>query len=206
MTPISGSDLYGVLYGVLGLISHPRGQREVEQLGGVLRHRSANNLTPPAMSCPLCSLRASHLSHPRSVRVDYRSNLVSLLPLYPKLIGAMSVLIYSGDADACVPWNGRSALTQFCARPSLASPSSSRSSLPGLTFPVSALLVSYNWTRNLGMKETVAWRPWMTQGDGRSWVGGFATQWGANFSFVTIKHAGHVRRTPPPALHAAWST
>ena len=81
----------------------------------------------------------------------------SLLPLYPKLISHMNVMIYSGDADPCVPWNG-----------------------------------SYNWTRHLGMEETVAWRPWRTGGDGRSWVGGFVTAWGSNFSFVTVKHAGHM--------------
>ena len=38
--------------------------------------------------------------------IDYTDNLVSLLPTYPKLISNMNVLIYSGDADACVPWNG----------------------------------------------------------------------------------------------------
>jgi len=68
--------------------------------------------------------------------IDYHSNLVSLLPTYPKLIANMNVLIYSGDADACVPWNG-----------------------------------SYNWTRNLGFEETLAWQPWMVQADGRSWTG-----------------------------------
>ena len=101
--------------------------------------------------------------------IDYRSNLVSLLPLYPKLISHMNVLIYSGDADACVPWNG-----------------------------------SYNWTRNLGLQETQAWRPWTTSGEGRSWVGGFVTAWGANFSFVTIKHAGQ-RSCSLVALALSWS-
>jgi hypothetical protein len=38
--------------------------------------------------------------------IDYDSNLVSLLPLYPTLIDNYRVLIYSGDADACVPHNG----------------------------------------------------------------------------------------------------
>ena len=68
--------------------------------------------------------------------IDYNNNLVSLLPTYPKLIDNMNVLIYSGDADACVPWNG-----------------------------------SYNWTRHLGLKETLAWKPWMVNADGRSWTG-----------------------------------
>lgn len=38
--------------------------------------------------------------------INYNSNLVSLLPLYPTLIENYRVLIYSGDADACVPHNG----------------------------------------------------------------------------------------------------
>ena len=132
--------------------------------------------------------------------IDYHSNLVSLIPTYPKLIANMNVsesnismggvrsraytrcspawrclcqslcmrfvaqvLIYSGDADACVPWNG-----------------------------------SYNWTRHLGMEETKAWAPWMVQADGRSWTGGFVTQWGANFTYLTIKHAGHMSDTHQP--------
>ena len=32
----------------------------------------------------------------------------------------------------------------------------------------------------------------MVNADGRSWTGGFVTQWGKNFTFVTIKHAGHM--------------
>ena len=35
--------------------------------------------------------------------IRYNSNLVSLLPTYPKLIANMNVLIFSGDSDACVP-------------------------------------------------------------------------------------------------------
>jgi len=89
--------------------------------------------------------------------INYNTNLVSLLPLYPKLISNMNVLIYSGDADACVPWNG-----------------------------------SYNWTRHLGLTETTAWRPWTFTTPQKSWTGGFVTQWGKNFTFITIKHAGHM--------------
>jgi len=90
-------------------------------------------------------------------RIRYTSNLPSLLPTYPKLIANMNVLIYSGDADMCVPW-----------------------------------LDSYNWTRSLGLPETQPWRPWRVSMAGRSWTGGFLTQWGKNFTFLTIKHAGHM--------------
>ena len=50
---------------------------------------------------------------------------------------------------------------------------------------------SYNWTRNLGLKEMEPWRPWGVSADGRQWTAGFLTGWGANFTFLTIKHAGH---------------
>ena len=106
------------------------------------------------------------------MRVCFRYNrsIPSLLDtVYPKLIANMNVLIYSGDADACVPWNG-----------------------------------SYNWTRHLAqdqqIEESQSWKPWYVNADGREWTAGFVTQWGANFTYVTIKHAGHVRqphRTTP---------
>lgn len=38
--------------------------------------------------------------------ITYDTNLANLLPLYPTLIENYRVLIYSGDADACVPHNG----------------------------------------------------------------------------------------------------
>ena len=70
-------------------------------------------------------------------------------------------MIYSGDADACVPWNG-----------------------------------SYNWTSHVAaeqkIEESQAWRPWYVNADGRQWTAGFVTKWGANFTYVTIKHAGHM--------------
>jgi len=94
--------------------------------------------------------------------LGYNRSIPSLLgDVYPRLIANMDVLIYSGDADACVPWNG-----------------------------------SYNWTRHVAMdeqiRETVPWRPWMVSAAGREWTGGFVTQWGANFTYITIKHAGHM--------------
>jgi len=38
--------------------------------------------------------------------VDYSRDTVSLIPRYPMLISNFRVLIFSGDADACVPWTG----------------------------------------------------------------------------------------------------
>jgi len=92
----------------------------------------------------------------------YNRSIPSLLQdVYPRLIANMNVLIFSGDADACVPWNG-----------------------------------SYNWTRHVAadqrIDESQAWRPWYVTADGRQWTAGFVTRWGANFTYVTIKHAGHM--------------
>ena len=87
--------------------------------------------------------------------VRYTRNTVSLIPRYPTLIAAYRVLVYNGDADACVPWNG-----------------------------------SEEWTRELGYAEKNPWHPWMTSGDGRQWVAGFATTYDTpkGFAFTTIKH------------------
>jgi hypothetical protein len=38
--------------------------------------------------------------------INYNQNVASLLPGYPQIISAMRVLIYSGDADFCVPFPG----------------------------------------------------------------------------------------------------
>jgi hypothetical protein len=39
--------------------------------------------------------------------INYNQNVASLLPGYPQLISAMRVLIYSGDADFCIPFRGK---------------------------------------------------------------------------------------------------
>jgi carboxypeptidase C (cathepsin A) len=89
--------------------------------------------------------------------VDYNANLVSLLPTYPDLIKAYRVLIYSGDADACVPYNG-----------------------------------SEEWTRKLGIAPTNPWHSYYVNSGGSNHVGGYVTNYGTNFQYVTIKHAGHM--------------
>ncbi len=38
--------------------------------------------------------------------MNYKSTATSLLPLYAELIAKYRVLIYSGDADGCVPYWG----------------------------------------------------------------------------------------------------
>ena len=53
------------------------------------------------------------------------------------------------------------------------------------------------WTRGMGYPVTEAWRPWDVHVGGRNWVGGFVTQYGANFTFLTIKHAGSAADAAP---------
>jgi len=38
--------------------------------------------------------------------IGYSKTVTSLLPLYPTLVKAYKVLVFSGEADACVPYNG----------------------------------------------------------------------------------------------------
>ena len=123
---------------------------------------SEDYLNSPAVRKAIHVDAVNRTSWTECYSIGYNRSIASLLgDVYPRLIANMDVLIYSGDADACVPWNG-----------------------------------SYNWTRHLAadqhVRETVAWRPWMVQADGREWTAGFVTQWGANFTYVTIKHAGHM--------------
>jgi len=91
--------------------------------------------------------------------IDYSANTVTLLDRYPTLIANYRVLIYGGDADACVPWNG-----------------------------------SEEWTRQLGYNVLNEWHPYSVSADGRSWTAGFKTDYDTpkGFSFITIKHAGHM--------------
>jgi serine carboxypeptidase-like clade 1 len=44
--------------------------------------------------------------------INYNSNIATLMPLYPKLIKQYRVLIFNGDVDACVPYNGNEAWTE----------------------------------------------------------------------------------------------
>jgi len=100
-------------------------------------------------------------------RITYSSNLDSLLPLYPTLIANYRVLIYSGDADACVPWTD-----------------------------------SDDWTRHLySATPRRAWHPWNYAGG--AYTGGFAVDYNANFTFLTVKHAGHLvpQYEPEASLH-----
>jgi len=50
--------------------------------------------------------KALHLNAPGQSSFDYASNGPASITLYPYLINRIRVLIYNGDADACVPYKG----------------------------------------------------------------------------------------------------
>lgn len=50
-------------------------------------------------------------------QINYQSNIDSLLPVYPTLISKYRVLIYNGDVDACVAWNGNEQWTSSLGYP-----------------------------------------------------------------------------------------
>ena len=165
--------------------------------------------------CPYCG------------RIRYTSNLPSLLPTYPKLIANMNVLIYSGlqltrtlsrlstllastALTVAVPrfllcFPGQVTPTCACrgwtpttVRPtSPSTPHSSRAAVTTALTHVDVCVVECAGTRSLGLPETQPWRPWRVEAAGRRWTGGFLTQWGSNFTFLTIKHAGHMVSSPP---------
>eukprot|EP00041_Stephanoeca_diplocostata_P006099 m.75550 g.75550 ORF g.75550 m.75550 type:complete len:501 (+) comp16176_c0_seq1:50-1552(+) len=84
--------------------------------------------------------------------------------VYPHLIGAISVLIYNGDQDNCIPY------TQ-----------------------------DQSWTAGMNVKEVGAWRPWMVEQQ----VGGYVVEYDKNFTFTTIKGAGHLCPRYQPARSLA---
>jgi len=98
----------------------------------------------------------------------YTKTATNLLPLYQTLVQKYRVLIYSGDADACVPYYG-----------------------------------TEEWTTGLGFPITEDWRPWTSDfNSGHSGTAGYVTKFTNDFTFLTIKGAGHMVPTykPVPAL------
>ena len=98
-----------------------------------------------------------------SGRMRYDANVGDLRPLYQTLVPKYKLLIYSGNVDACVPTWG----SEF-------------------------------WTRELGDPHGVAtpWHPWTSgsadPGSSKRVLAGYAITYGINnFTFVTVKGAGH---------------
>jgi hypothetical protein len=88
---------------------------------------------------------------------NYTSDVASLVPTYRRLIPAYKVLIYNGDIDPCVPYNGNE-----------------------------------EWTRGLGLKETAPWTPWRSDPGTGMQIAGYKTVYEHNFTFATVKGAGHM--------------
>merc|ERR1712070_647045 len=90
-------------------------------------------------------------------RINYHSDQEDERKVvYPTLLNnSVKVLIFNGDTDACIPYNGNEA-----------------------------------WTKSMGLPllEKGAWHAWITD----SQVSGYATLYEKNFSFVTIRGAGHM--------------
>jgi serine carboxypeptidase-like clade 1 len=97
--------------------------------------------------------------------LQYSENWGSLLPNYKDTLvpSDISVLIYNGDVDGCIPYIGNEW-----------------------------------WTSGLGVPVKAPWHPWNTNQQ----VSGYATAYENNFTFVTVKGAGHMvpQYAPPQAL------
>ena len=66
----------------------------------------------------------------------------------------------------------------------------------GDTDPGINSFVAQNWTSSLGLEETSAWRPWTLDSCAR--MGGYVTSYEGDFSFLTIRGAGHMTPTYKP--------
>jgi len=91
--------------------------------------------------------------------VRYTRSTPTQRDLYTNMITKYRALIFSGDADGCVPWNG-----------------------------------SEEWTRKLNFPVKAAWHPWTAANGVTTYTAGFVTDYATpkGFSFLTIKHAGHM--------------
>jgi hypothetical protein len=122
--------------------------------------------------------QAMNLGKPGISGFGYRQSGPASQLLYPDLVKKLRVLIYDGDADMCVPYKGNE-----------------------------------EWTTALeasgAVQQTKAWHPWYATDDKNPNVApaGYGTNYkatssGLDFSFVTIRLAGHMvpAFTPGPAF------
>lgn len=104
-------------------------------------------------------------------KIDYTPSIANEPEsIYPSLIKNYRVLVFNGDVDACVPYNGNE-----------------------------------QWTSGMGYnyKEgTNGWRPWYVSNQ----VAGYVTEYENDFTFITIKGAGHmVPQYQPEFAYAFFS-
>jgi len=116
---------------------------------------------------------ALHLTKgPQPSEFGYDSSGPASITLWPELVKKLRVLIYNGDSDACVPYKGNE-----------------------------------EWTTSLETKGIVTekkpWHPWFTD-EVQNMPAGYATTYNVtgapyDFSFVTVRLAGHMVPTFQPA-------
>ena len=122
--------------------------------------------------------KALHLGEPGASRFGYSSSGPASVTLWPFLARNLRVLIYNGDADSCVPYKGNE-----------------------------------EWITGLetagDLAEKDSWRPWYL-GEKSSAPAGYVTTYTVpkapekDFSFVTIRLAGHMVPTFQPAASSAF--
>eukprot|EP01065_Artemidia_motanka_P001366 TRINITY_DN10621_c0_g3_i3.p1 TRINITY_DN10621_c0_g3~~TRINITY_DN10621_c0_g3_i3.p1 ORF type:complete len:502 (+),score=160.20 TRINITY_DN10621_c0_g3_i3:68-1507(+) len=121
--------------------------------------------------------KALHLNKPGQSGFRYRSSGPASVTLYPSLVEKIRVLVYNGDADSCVPYIGNE-----------------------------------EWTTGLAAKgvvtETKGWHPWYAT---ESVPAGYATTYkvtktGTDFTFITIRLAGHMVPTFRPKASLEFFT
>ena len=96
--------------------------------------------------------------------MQYNTYTHSSLDIYPEILSKYRIVIYNGDVDACVPYNGNEDWTVAMAD-------------------------------KLGMTEIEGegWRPWTVDNVPAGYVTIYDNPTGpANFTFITVKDAGHM--------------
>eukprot|EP01061_Rhynchopus_euleeides_P016692 TRINITY_DN27_c0_g2_i1.p2 TRINITY_DN27_c0_g2~~TRINITY_DN27_c0_g2_i1.p2 ORF type:complete len:487 (+),score=222.00 TRINITY_DN27_c0_g2_i1:53-1462(+) len=117
--------------------------------------------------------QALHLTKgPGVCKFDYDLSGPASVTVYPQLIGKIRILIYNGDADACVPYKGNEEWTTAMAKSGI-------------------------------VEETKAWHPWYAS---EGVPAGYLTQYTKDFSFLTIRLAGHMVPTFQPDASLTFFT
>jgi carboxypeptidase C (cathepsin A) len=121
--------------------------------------------------------KALHLQEESACAFDYSTSGPASITLYPKLIKQIRVLIYNGDADACVPYKGNEQWVEQVASDGV----------------VKAKKAWHPW-----YAEGIDWVP-----AGYATTYSVADNSDLDFQFVTIRLAGHM--VPAFQPHAAYT-
>jgi len=121
--------------------------------------------------------KALHLDAPHKSSFHYSLSGPASITLWPSLSAKLRVLVYNGDADACVPYKGNEEWIGMLEKRGV-------------------------------LTEAKAWRPWYLPGKRRA-PAGYVTAYTPSegkhdFSFLTIRLAGHMVPTYQPAASLAF--